>query len=48
MFDLFGKSKYKVPEPQPIWKSGPKPVEKPDEYFRVGATYAAMTEMCVQ
>jgi hypothetical protein len=42
MFNLFGKSKYTVPEPQPLWKSGPEPAEnesaEPKEYFRVGTT----------
>ena len=49
MFNLFGKSKYTVPESQPLWKSGPEPVEKesaePKEYFRVGTTNDGRTTL---
>lgn len=48
MFNLFGKSEYKVPEAQPLWKSGPEPEKQskePDEYFRVGATNDGRTTL---
>lgn len=46
MFNLFGKTEYKAPEAQPLWKSGPEPVEKePKEYFRVGATNDGRTTL---
>ena len=43
MFDLFGKSKHTILEPQPLWKSGPEPEEEPHkstrkEAYRVGTT----------
>jgi hypothetical protein len=46
MFNLFGRSKYTVPEAQPLWKSGPEPVEKESkEYFRVGTTNDGRTTL---
>lgn len=45
MFNLFGKTEYKVPESQPLWKSGPELEKEPDEYFRVGATNDGRTTL---
>ena len=47
MFDLFGKSNYKIPEPEPLWKSGPGSIGA--DTYRVGVTQdgkTTLTLMC--
>lgn len=45
MFNLFGKTEYKAPEAQPLWKSGPELEKEPKEYFRVGTTNDGRTTL---
>jgi len=43
MFDLFGKADYKLPKPEPLWKSGPK--SSSTNTYKVGVTRDGKTTL---